>query len=126
MSKTWKLVKKSVESDLFNFPLWLINAELSGLGSATDWTKVYNKVHHPSSPTEKIVIENEEYKGKVEKILNVLVILSGLQKSIIEEWYFRDMKCREQILEELKISESVFYRERNKALEKFAVALGYK
>lgn len=126
MSKTWKLVKKSVESDLFNFPLWLINAELSGLGGATDWTKVYNKVHHPSSPIEKIVIENEEYKGKVEKILNVLVILSGLQKSIIEEWYFKDMKCREQILEELKISESVFYRERNKALEKFAVALGYK
>lgn len=124
MSK--KLIRKSVESDLENFPLWLINAELSGLGSATDWTRVYNKVHHPSSPTERIVIDNEAYKGKVEKILSVLVILSGLQKSIVEEWYFRDMKCREQILEDLKISESVFYRERNKALEKFAVALGYK
>ena len=53
------------------------------------------------------------------------MFLNPLQKQLVEEWYFRDMKCRDQILKELMISEGTFYRERNKALKKFIIALGY-
>ncbi|HII4449587.1 DUF1492 domain-containing protein [Clostridium perfringens] len=125
MSKIWKEVKKLVEEDLENYPLWLINTELPGLGSATDWTKVYTKLSSPGSYIEGIVVRDEEIKRKVEIITGVLMFLNPLQKQLIEEWYFRDMKCRDQILKELMISEGTFYRERNKALKKFIIALGY-
>ncbi|HII4398544.1 DUF1492 domain-containing protein [Clostridium perfringens] len=125
MSKIWKEVKKLVEEDLENYPLWLINTELPGLGSATDWTKVYTKISSPGSYIEGIVVRDEEIKRKVEIITGVLMFLNPLQKQLVEEWYFRDMKCRDQILKELMISEGTFYRERNKALKKFIIALGY-
>ncbi|MDM0454148.1 DUF1492 domain-containing protein [Clostridium perfringens] len=125
MSKIWKEVKKLVEEDLENYPLWLINTELPGLGSATDWTKVYTKLSSPGSYIEGIVVRDEEIKRKVEIITGVLMFLNPLQKQLVEEWYFRDMKCRDQILKELMISEGTFYRERNKALKKFIIALGY-
>ncbi|EJT5930489.1 DUF1492 domain-containing protein [Clostridium perfringens] len=125
MSKIWKEVKKLVEEDLENYPLWLINTELPGLGSATDWTKVYTKLSSPGSYIEGIVVRDEEIKRKVEIITGVLMFLNPLQKQLVEEWYFRDMKCRDQILKELMISEGTFYRERNKALKKFVIALGY-
>ncbi|MFH5958275.1 DUF1492 domain-containing protein [Clostridium perfringens] len=125
MSKIGKEVKKLVEEDLENYPLWLINTELPGLGSATDWTKVYTKLSSPGSYIEGIVVRDEEIKRKVEIITGVLMFLNPLQKQLIEEWYFRDMKCRDQILKELMISEGTFYRERNKALKKFIIALGY-
>lgn len=126
MCKIGKEVKKLVEEDLENFPLWLINTELPGLGSATDWTKVYTKISSPGSYIEGIVVRDEEIKRKVEIITGVLMFLNPLQKQLVEEWYFRDMKCRDQILKELMISEGTFYRERNKALKKFIIALGYK
>lgn len=125
MCKIGKEIKKLVEGDLENYPLWLINTELPGLGSATDWTKVYTKISSPGSYVESIVIRDEEIKRKVEIITGVLMFLNPLQKQLVEEWYFRDMKCREQILKELMISEGTFYRERNKALNKFIIALGY-
>ncbi|EDT26039.1 DUF1492 domain-containing protein [Clostridium perfringens] len=125
MSKIGKEVKKLVEEDLENYPLWLINTELPGLGSATDWTKVYTKISSPGSYIEGIVVRDEEIKRKVEIITGVLMFLNPLQKQLVEEWYFRDMKCRDQILKELMISEGTFYRERNKALKKFIIALGY-
>ncbi|EGT4144240.1 DUF1492 domain-containing protein [Clostridium perfringens] len=125
MSKIGKEVKKLVEEDLENYPLWLINTELPGLGSATDWTKVYTKISSPGSYIEGIVVRDEEIKRKVEIITGVLMFLNPLQKQLVEEWYFRDMKCRNQILKELMISEGTFYRERNKALKKFIIALGY-
>lgn len=125
MSKIGKEVKKIVEEDLENYPLWLINTELPGLGSATDWTKVYTKLSSPGSYIEGIVVRDEEIKRKVEIITGVLMFLNPLQKQLVEEWYFRDMKCRDQILKELMISEGTFYRERNKALKKFIIALGY-
>lgn len=125
MRKIWKEVKKLVEEDLENYPLWLINTELPGLGSATDWTKVYTKISSPGSYIEGIVVRDEEIKRKVEIITGVLMFLNPLQKQLVEEWYFRDMKCRDQILKELMISEGTFYRERNKALKKFIIALGY-
>lgn len=125
MSKIGKKVKKLVEEDLENYPLWLINTELPGLGSATDWTKVYTKLSSPGSYIEGIVVRDEEIKRKVEIITGVLMFLNPLQKQLVEEWYFRDMKCRDQILKELMISEGTFYRERNKALKKFIIALGY-
>ncbi|MFH0316882.1 DUF1492 domain-containing protein [Clostridium perfringens] len=125
MSKIGKEVKKLVEEDLENYPLWLINTELPGLGSATDWTKVYTKISSPGSYIEWIVVRDEEIKRKVEIITGVLMFLNPLQKQLVEEWYFRDMKCRDQILKELMISEGTFYRERNKALKKFIIALGY-
>lgn len=125
MSKIGKEVKKLVEEDLENYPLWLINTELPGLGSATDWTKVYTKISSPGSYIEGIVVRDEEIKRKVEIITGVLMFLNPLQKQLVEEWYFRDMKCRDQILKELMISEGIFYRERNKALKKFIIALGY-
>ncbi|HFD2043937.1 TPA: DUF1492 domain-containing protein [Clostridium perfringens] len=125
MSRIGKEVKKLVEEDLENYPLWLINTELPGLGSATDWTKVYTKISSPGSYIEGIVVRDEEIKRKVEIITGVLMFLNPLQKQLVEEWYFRDMKCRDQILKELMISEGTFYRERNKALKKFIIALGY-
>ncbi|MDM0505210.1 DUF1492 domain-containing protein [Clostridium perfringens] len=125
MSKIGKEVKKLIEEDLENYPLWLINTELPGLGSATDWTKVYTKISSPGSYIEGIVVRDEEIKRKVEIITGVLMFLNPLQKQLVEEWYFRDMKCRDQILKELMISEGTFYRERNKALKKFIIALGY-
>ncbi|EOU1465727.1 DUF1492 domain-containing protein [Clostridium perfringens] len=125
MYKIGKEVKKLVEEDLENYPLWLINTELPGLGSATDWTKVYTKISSPGSYIEGIVVRDEEIKRKVEIITGVLMFLNPLQKQLVEEWYFRDMKCRDQILKELMISEGTFYRERNKALKKFIIALGY-
>ncbi|HBI7027599.1 TPA: DUF1492 domain-containing protein [Clostridium perfringens] len=125
MSKIGKEVKKLVEEDLENYPLWLINTELPGLGSATDWTKVYTKISSPGSYIEGIVVRDEEIKRKVEIITGVLMFLNPLQKQLVEEWYFRDMKCRDKILKELMISEGTFYRERNKALKKFIIALGY-
>ncbi|MCC5432708.1 DUF1492 domain-containing protein [Clostridium perfringens] len=125
MCKIGKKVKKLVEEDLENYPLWLINTELPGLGSATDWTKVYTKISSPGSYIEGIVVRDEEIKRKVEIITGVLMFLNPLQKQLVEEWYFRDMKCRDQILKELMISEGTFYRERNKALKKFIIALGY-
>lgn len=125
MSKIGKEVKKLVEEDLENYPLWLINTELPGIGSATDWTKVYTKLSSPGSYIEGIVVRDEEIKRKVEIITGVLMFLNPLQKQLVEEWYFRDMKCRDQILKELMISEGTFYRERNKALKKFIIALGY-
>lgn len=125
MSKIGKEVKKLVEEDLENYPLWLINTELPGLGSATDWTKAYTKISSPGSYIEGIVVRDEEIKRKVEIITGVLMFLNPLQKQLVEEWYFRDMKCRDQILKELMISEGTFYRERNKALKKFIIALGY-
>lgn len=125
MCKIGKEVKKLVEEDLENYPLWLINTELPGLGSATDWTKVYTKLSSPGSYIEGIVVRDEEIKRKVEIITGVLMFLNPLQKQLVEEWYFRDMKCRDQILKELMISEGTFYRERNKALKKFVIALGY-
>ncbi|EOU1904095.1 DUF1492 domain-containing protein [Clostridium perfringens] len=125
MCKIGKEVKKLVEEDLENYPLWLINTELPGLGSATDWTKVYTKISSPGSYIEGIVVRDEEIKRKVEIITGVLMFLNPLQKQLVEEWYFRDMKCRDQILKELMISEGTFYRERNKALKKFIIALGY-
>ncbi|WP_332833464.1 DUF1492 domain-containing protein [Clostridium perfringens] len=125
MCKIGKEVKKLVEEDLENYPLWLINTELPGLGSATDWTKVYTKISSPSSYIEGIVVRDEEIKRKVEIITGVLMLLNPLQKQLVEEWYFRDMKCRDQILKGLMISEGTFYRERNKALKKFIIALGY-
>ena len=126
MCKIGKEVKKLVEEYLENYPLWLINTELPGLGSATDWTKVYTKISSPGSYIEGIVVRDEEIKRKVEIITGVLMFLNPLQKQLVEEWYFRDMKCRDQILKELMISEGTFYRERNKALKKFIIALGYK
>ncbi len=126
MSRIGKEVKRLVEEDLENYPLWLINTELPGLGSATDWTKVYTKISSPGSYIEGIVVRDEEVKRKVEIITGVLMFLNPLRKKIIEEWYFRDMKCREEILQELAISKSAFYREKNEALNKFIVALGYK
>ncbi|EHK2327350.1 DUF1492 domain-containing protein [Clostridium perfringens] len=125
MSRIGKEVKRLVEEDLENYPLWLINTELPGLGSATDWTKVYTKISSPGSYIEGIVVRDEEIKRKVEIITGVLMFLNPLQKQLVEEWYFRDMKCRDQILKELMISEGTFYRERNKALKKFIIALGY-
>ncbi|MDM0881689.1 DUF1492 domain-containing protein [Clostridium perfringens] len=125
MCKIGKEVKKLVEEDLENYPLWLINTELPGLGSATDWTKVYTKISSPGSYIEGIVVRDEEIKRKVEIITGVLMFLNPLQKQLVEEWYFRDMKRRDQILKELMISEGTFYRERNKALKKFIIALGY-
>lgn len=118
MSRIGKEVKRLVEEDLENYPLWLINTELPGLGSATDWTKVYTKISSPGSYIEGIVVRDEEIKRKVEIITGVLMFLNPLQKQLVEEWYFRDMKCRDQILKELMISEGTFYRERNKALKK--------
>lgn len=126
MSRIGKEVKRLVEEDLENYPLWLINTELPGLGSATNWTKVYTKISSPGSYIEGIVVRDEEIKRKVEIITGVLMFLNPLQKQLVEEWYFRDMKCRDQILKELMISEGTFYRERNKALKKFIIALGYK
>ncbi|MDK0590726.1 nitroreductase [Clostridium perfringens] len=126
MCKIGKEVKKLVEEDLENYPLWLINTELPGLGSATDWTKVYKKISSSGSYIEGLIIKDEVMKRKVEIITGVLMFLNPLRKKIIEEWYFRDMKCREEILQELAISKSVFYREKNAALNKFIVALGYK
>lgn len=125
MSRIGKEVKRLVEEDLENYPLWLINTELPGLGSATDWTKVYTKISSPGSYIEGIVVRDEDIKRKVEIITGVLMFLNPLQKQLVEEWYFRDMKCRDQILKELMISEGTFYRERNKALKKFIIALGY-
>ena len=125
MSKIGKEVKKLVEEDLENYPLWLINTELPGLGSATDWTKVYTKISSPGSYIEGIVVRDEEIKRKVEIITGVLMFLNPLQKQLVEEWYFRDMKCRDKILKELMISEGTFYRERNKELKKFIIELGY-
>ena len=107
MSKIGKEVKKLVEEDLENYPLWLI------------------KISSPGSYIEGIVVRDEEIKRKVEIITGVLMFLNPLQKQLVEEWYFRDMKCRDQILKELMISEGTFYRERNKALKKFIIALGY-
>ena len=97
MSKIGKEVKKLVEEDLENYPLWLINTELPGLGSATDWTKVYTKISSPGSYIEGIVVRDEEIKRKVEIITGVLMFLNPLQKQLVEELYFRDMKCRDQI-----------------------------
>lgn len=124
--KKYEEVKKKVESDLRNYPFWLIAIEASGLGYPTRWginnsTGAFKSGSH----VEQSMLEDIERKGKVDVITRVLSKLDNKSKAIIEEWYFRDTANREDILKELNIDKNKFYYFRNRSLKKFMVALGY-
>lgn len=115
---------KKVEQDLRNYPLWLLNVELPGLGRTTDWSKVYVRVINKSSLVENIAIDNDEIERKVNIITGVLAYLDPIKKKVIEEFYFRN-KSWDEILEELSISKSTLYAAKRYALSSFATALAY-
>lgn len=115
----------SVERDLKNYPYWIIALETPGLGQATRWDIIKDKSSDNFSSVEESVLQDLERQRKVDVITKVLSNLDGITKDLIEKWYFRDMYTRESLTRELNINKNEFYRLRDKALEKFMVALKY-
>ncbi len=126
--RLYENAKKRVESDLRNYPYWLIAAETPNLGYPTKWGTAMEKSTLPwenNSYVEKSVLDDMEKKWKVHIITKVLNILDANSKKIVEEWYFRDTTVREEIQDELNLDKNKFYYYRNRALKKFMIALGY-
>lgn len=121
-----KEIRKLVENDLSNYPFWLLSEEVSGLGSPTRWDKG-SKGYSGTSSVEHSVMQDQKILWKINVIEAVLDRLDAKSKKIIEERYFR---CREEfslnkLAMELYISTAQIYNLRNKALDKFAIALRY-
>lgn len=107
--------KCEIEEDLRNYPYWLIAIE----------TPVVFYSTRNDSTKEKNVIEDLTKRRKVEIITKVLDRLDNKSKIIIEKWYFKDSSTREQLLSELEIDKNKFYYLKNRALDKFMIALEY-
>lgn len=120
----YKKIIKEVERMLKNYPYYLISIEMPGLGSAVRPDVIIDK-NLKSDPVSKEVVD-QEYKRIVVNAINyVYDKLDEDCKKVIDYSYFRDDKRRDEVLEELNISESKFYRLKNKALKKFAMGLGF-
>ena len=117
-------VRKLVEEDLSNYPFWLLSERMPGLGSPTHWDK---KGYSGTSSVEYSLINDERIAWKIKIIELVIHTLDERSKKIIETRYFRDRDdfCIIEIIEELNISKTTLYALRNRALDKFAVALRY-
>jgi len=123
---TQREARRKVENDLRNYPYWLLAENAAGLGTPTRWDIITNKSLN-NSVVENSAIKNEEINNKVMLIEGVLDMLDSRSKAIIEKKYFA---CKEQfdiqaILKEFNITINAFYVIRNRALDKFAVALRY-
>ncbi|KOA86399.1 nitroreductase [Clostridium botulinum] len=116
--------KKKVENDLKNYPYWLIAIESTGLGYPTRWSGEASSKTNVSF-IEENVIDDIEKERKVNCITGVLERLDNNSKKIIEEGYFRDTYNREELQQELGLNKNKFYYFKNRALEKFMVALNY-
>ncbi|CAG7841170.1 hypothetical protein CLOHAE12215_02594 [Clostridium haemolyticum] len=117
--------KKKVENDLKSYPYWLIAIESTGLGYPTRWSGEATTGNSINSFVEENVIDDIEKERKVNCITGVLARLDKNSKKIIEEGYFRDIYTREQLQQELGLNKNKFYYFKNRALEKFMVALSY-
>lgn len=119
-------VRKLVEEDLSNYPFWLLSEEVSGLGSPTRWDKG-SKGYSGTSSVEHSVMQDQKILWKISIIEAVLDRLDAKSKRIIEERYFRCREefCINELTVEMDISKTKFYGLRNKALDKFAIALRY-
>lgn len=124
--KKFKKYKNKVEDDLRSYPYWLIAIETPNLGYPTRWggevTTGNNMMH---SFVEENAFDDIEKERKVNTITKVLRILDSKTKELIEKWYFRDMYTRNELLRELNIDKNKFYLYRDRALEKFMIALKY-
>ena len=113
--KVEKLLRKQLEKDLENFPVWLIKYDIE---ESQTWEELNKTIKNTA-------IDNIEIKKKMEKITKVLSFQDQETQKIINEYYFKNLKSREEIIKELNISKNYFYRVKNKALIKLALALGH-
>ncbi len=122
----YKKFKRQVEDDLEKYYYYLISIETPGLGQATRWDKVYEKINTPSDPVSKAVIDDEYKRILVNAIDNVYDRLDEKSKRIIEEYYFKGNIIRaEEVMAELKINKSRYYELKKISLYKFMISLGY-
>lgn len=120
--------KKKVENDLREYPFLLIAIDAGGLGYPTNY-EIVKDIKHPStmkgSFVEECVIDEEYNKKKVDKITRALGLLDSVEKEIIEECYFRNTYTHQQIMKNMCMSQTKFYKIRNYSLKKIAISLGY-
>lgn len=116
-------LKRKVESDLKNYPFWLLALECSELGYPTKWGEKGTNIK--KSFVESSVFADLEKQRKVDTITGVLKMLDSKSRELVEKWYFRDMYKREELLKELKINKNKFYLYKDRALKKFMIALEY-
>ncbi|WP_034438057.1 hypothetical protein [Clostridium ihumii] len=124
--KEYKKAVKLVESDLRDYPYFLISLEASGLGQATNWNKIKVKpLFNGSSIVENQYFYEEEKERIVEIITTVLSKLDPKSKEIIEKCYFTDIynNNRKGLLNELNINKNEFYKLKKQAIRKFVIAL---
>ena len=121
-------IKKKIENDLREYPFLLIAVDAGGLGYPTNH-EIVKDVKHPStmkgSFVESCVIDEEYNKKKVDKITRALELLDITEKEIVEECYFRNTYTNQQIISNMCISKSKFYKVKNDSLRKIAISLGY-
>ncbi|WP_187291568.1 nitroreductase [Clostridium novyi] len=123
--KIFNKYKKRVESDLRNYPFWLIAIESKGLGYPTRWGGESKSKSISNSFLEDEALNDIEKERKVNCITEVLSKLDLSSKKIIEEGYFRDTYTREELQREMRLNKNKFYYFKNRALKKFMVALSY-
>ncbi|MCD3217798.1 nitroreductase [Clostridium botulinum C] len=123
--KKFTRFKKKVEDDLRSYPYWLIAIETPNLGYPTRWGGEASTGNNINSFVEENAFDDIEKERKVNTITKVLRILDSKTKELVEKWYFRDMYTRSELLRELNIDKNKFYLYRDRALEKFMIALKY-
>ena len=117
-----------LEDDLREYSFLLIAVDAGGLGYPTNY-QIVKDINHPStmkgSFVENCVIDEEYNKKKVDKITRALELLDITEKEIIEECYFRNTYTNQQIISNMCMSKSKFYKIKNDSLRKIAISLGY-
>lgn len=121
------IIKKKVEKELREYPYKLMSLEISGLGTAINPTVKLEKNRFPFDPIAKILVNKEISERRLNVIEWVYEEkLTKEQKRIIQAFYFEDNITKpNEIIKELKISESTYRRLKKDSLTKFAMALGY-
>ena len=121
----YKKIKIEVETDLRNYPYYLISIETPGLGSAIRPDVIINRSLSPSDPVGKSIVENEYKRALVNAVGFVYDKLDQPSKRIIECGYFRDDLSVKEVIEELKIDKNKYYKLKDNSLYKFALGIGY-
>ena len=118
--------KRKLEEELREYPYKLMSLEISGLGTVCNLEKIADKYRHPSDSVARAIEYREVNEKRLKAIEWVLDRLPEDEKKIIRTYYFEgNITKPAEVMNILSISERTYQRAKNRALEKFAITLGY-
>lgn len=116
-------ITKLVEAALYDYPMWKVNSEQIHSHDRENVVELRNAVGSYNS-VGGLVARRSDYILYINLIEDTMTILSPLQRSFVQQRYFRRTPFK-IIAEELAVTERHLYRIRQEVTRIFVVSFGW-